>query len=155
MSTPSAQRRQSGPFRAGDKAQLTGPKGKLNTIALEPGAVFYTHRGGIAHDDIIGAPDASVVHSSNGDDYLAMRPLLSDFVMSMPRGAAIVYPKDAAQILALGDIFPGATVVEAGVGSGALTLALLRVVGPDGRVITFEQREEFADFVASLQEATA
>jgi len=139
-----AHRRQSGPFRAGDKAQLTGPKGKLNTIALEPGAVFYTHRGGIAHDDIIGAPDASVVQSSNGDEYLAMRPLLSDFVMSMPRGAAIVYPKDAAQILALGDIFPGATVVEAGVGSGALSLWLLRAVGDTGRLISFERRDEFA-----------
>jgi tRNA (adenine57-N1/adenine58-N1)-methyltransferase catalytic subunit len=139
-----AHRRQSGPFRAGDKAQLTGPKGKLNTIALEPGTVFYTHRGGIAHDDIIGAPDASVVQGSNGDEYLAMRPLLSDFVMSMPRGAAIVYPKDAAQILALGDIFPGATVVEAGVGSGALSLWLLRAVGDTGRLISFERRDEFA-----------
>jgi tRNA (adenine57-N1/adenine58-N1)-methyltransferase catalytic subunit len=144
VTEPSAQRRQSGPFRVGDKAQLTGPKGKLNTIALEPGAVFYTHRGGIAHDDIIGGPDASVVHSSNGDEYLAMRPLLSDFVMSMPRGAAIVYPKDAAQILALGDIFPGANVVEAGVGSGALTLWLLRAVGESGHLTSFERRDEFA-----------
>ena len=80
-----------------------------------------------------------------GIEYLALRPLLSDFVMSMPRGAAIVYPKDAAQILAQADIFPGATVVEAGVGSGALSLWLLRAIGPEGRLHSFERREEFAD----------
>ena len=137
-------RRQSGPFLAGDKVQLTGPKGKLNTIILEPGLVFHTHRGMISHDVIIGQPDGSVIRSSNADEYLALRPLLADFVMSMPRGAAIVYPKDAAQILALGDIFPGATVVEAGVGSGALSLWLLRAIGQAGRLISFERREEFA-----------
>src|SRR5690606_24264087 len=84
-----------------------------------------------------------------GDEYLALRPLLHDFVMSMPRGAAIVYPKDAAQILALADIFPGATVVEAGVGSGALSLWLLRGIGPDGRLHSFERREEFAEIAAA------
>ena len=139
-----AVRRQSGPFRAGDKVQLTGPKGRLNTISLEPGAIFHTHRGGIEHDAIIGQPDASVVVGTTGDDYLALRPLLTDFVMSMPRGAAIIYPKDAAQILAFADIFPGATVVEAGVGSGALSLWLLRAIGPDGHLHSFERREEFA-----------
>ena len=139
-----ATRRQSGPFRAGDKVQLTGPKGRLNTIVLEPGKTFHTHRGLVRHDDLIGLPDASVVTGSTGDEYLALRPLLTDFVMSMPRGAAIVYPKDAAQILALGDIFPGATVVEAGVGSGALSLSLLRAIGPDGALHSFERRDEFA-----------
>ncbi len=140
-----AQRRQSGPFRAGDRVQLTGPRGRLNTITLEAGSVFHTHRGMLQHDTIIGAPDGSVITASNGDEYLALRPLLADFVMSMPRGAAIVYPKDAAQILSLGDIFPGATVVEAGVGSGALSLSLLRGIGAAGRLISFERREEFAD----------
>ena len=140
----SAERRQSGPFRAGDRVQLTGPKGRLNTITLEPGKVFHTHRGMVEHDGLIGLPDASVVTATNGDEYLALRPLLSDFVMSMPRGAAIVYPKDAAQILGIGDIFPGATVVEAGVGSGALSLWLLRAIGPGGRLISFERRDEFA-----------
>ncbi|ROS54283.1 tRNA (adenine-N1)-methyltransferase [Frigoribacterium sp. PhB24] len=138
-------RRQSGPFVEGDKVQLTGPKGKMNTIVLTPGAVFHTHRGMIAHDDVVGLPDGSVVASTTGDEYLALRPLLSDFVMSMPRGAAIVYPKDAAQIVAFADIFPGATVVEAGVGSGALSLWLLRAVGPEGRLASFERRREFAD----------
>jgi tRNA (adenine57-N1/adenine58-N1)-methyltransferase catalytic subunit len=140
-----AVRRQSGPFRAGDRVQLTGPKGRLNTITLEVGGTFHTHRGILDHDLIIGQPDASVVTSSNGIEYLAMRPLLTDFVMSMPRGAAIVYPKDAAQIIGAADIFPGATVVEAGVGSGALSLWLLRAIGPSGTLISFERRQEFAD----------
>ena len=132
-------------FAAGDRVQLTGPKGRLHTITLEAGRQFHTHRGTLAHDDLIGLPDGSVVEASNGDAYLALRPLLSDFVMSMPRGAAIVYPKDAAQILAIADIFPGATVVEAGVGSGALSLWLLRAIGAEGRLLSFERREEFAE----------
>jgi tRNA (adenine57-N1/adenine58-N1)-methyltransferase len=140
-----AQRRQSGPFRVGDRVQLTGPKGRLNTVTLEEGGSFHTHRGVLSHDLIIGQPDASVVTSSNGIEYLALRPLLTDFVMSMPRGAAIIYPKDAAQILGQADIFPGATVVEAGVGSGALSLWLLRAIGPEGRLHSFERRDEFAD----------
>jgi tRNA (adenine57-N1/adenine58-N1)-methyltransferase len=139
-----ARRRQSGPFRIGDKVQLTGPKGRLNTITLEAGKVFHTHRGMIDHDSLVGLPAASVVTSTTGDEYLALRPLLNDFVMSMPRGAAIIYPKDAAQILALGDIFPGASVIEAGVGSGALSLWLLRAIGQTGTLMSFERREEFA-----------
>jgi tRNA (adenine57-N1/adenine58-N1)-methyltransferase len=138
-------RRQSGPFRAGDRVQLTGPKGRLNTVTLEAGGAFHTHRGILDHDLVIGQPDASIVTSSNGIEYLAMRPLLTDFVMSMPRGAAIVYPKDAAQILGMADIFPGASVVEAGVGSGALSLWLLRAIGPTGTLHSFERRQEFAD----------
>ena len=136
-----AVRRQSGPFRAGDRVQLTGPKGRLNTVTLEAGGAFHTHRGVLSHDLVIGQPDASVVQSSNGIEYLALRPLLTDFVMSMPRGAAIIYPKDAAQILGQADIFPGATVVEAGVGSGALSLWLLRAIGPDGKLLSFERRD--------------
>ena len=137
-------RRQSGPFRAGDRVQMTGPKGRLNTITLEAGGEFHTHQGFVKHDDVIGRPDGSVILSNNEVEFLALRPLLTDFVMSMPRGAAIIYPKDAAQILAVGDIFPGATVVEAGVGSGALSLWLLRAIGPDGTLQSFERREEFA-----------
>jgi tRNA (adenine57-N1/adenine58-N1)-methyltransferase len=141
----SAVRRQSGPFRIGDRVQLTGPKGRLNTVTLEVGGAFHTHRGVLSHDLIIGQPDASVVISSNGVEYLALRPLLTDFVMSMPRGAAIIYPKDAAQILGQADIFPGARVVEAGVGSGALSLWLLRAIGQDGTLTSFERRDEFAE----------
>jgi tRNA (adenine57-N1/adenine58-N1)-methyltransferase len=132
-------------FAAGDRVQLTGPKGRLHTITLEAGKHFHTHRGTLAHDALIGLPDGSVVAASNGDVYLALRPLLSDFVMSMPRGAAIIYPKDAAQILGIADIFPGARVVEAGVGSGALSLWLLRAIGTEGRLMSFERREEFAE----------
>ncbi|NUU05442.1 tRNA (adenine-N1)-methyltransferase [Leifsonia sp. C5G2] len=145
--------RSSGPFRAGDRVQLTGPKGRMNTITLEPGKLFHSHRGVLEHDAIIGLPDGSVVANNAGVEHLALRPLLTDFVMSMPRGAAIVYPKDAAQILALADIFPGATVVEAGVGSGALSLWLLRAIGPEGRLHSFERREEFAE-VARANAAT-
>jgi tRNA (adenine57-N1/adenine58-N1)-methyltransferase len=97
------------------------------------------------HDEIIGKPDGSVIANQAGVEYLAFRPLLTDFVLSMPRGAAIVYPKDAANIVTMGDIFPGARVVEAGVGSGALSMYLLRAIGPDGHLTSFERREEFAD----------
>lgn len=144
MSDTTSAPRHSGPFAAGDRVQLTGPRGRLNTVTLQAGGEFHTHRGVVKHDTIIGQSDATVVTATNGDAYLALRPLLSDFVMSMPRGAAIVYPKDAAQIGALADVFPGATVVEAGVGSGALSLWLLRAVGPQGRLRSYERREEFA-----------
>ena len=129
-------------FEKGDRVQLTDPKGRLHTITLEPGKQFHTHRGAIEHDSLIGAPEGSVVHSSAGTGYLALRPLLSDYVLSMPRGAAVIYPKDSAQIVAQGDIYPGATVLEAGAGSGALTCSLLRAVGPTGRVISYERRED-------------
>ncbi|GAA3289172.1 hypothetical protein GCM10020218_057320 [Dactylosporangium vinaceum] len=102
-----------GPFTPGDRVQLTDPKGRMHTIVLEPGKEFHTHRGRLNHDELIGAPDGSVV-SIGGTGYLALRPLLSDYVLSMPRGAQVIYPKDAAQIVAMGDIFPGARVLEAG-----------------------------------------
>ena len=134
-----------GPFSVGERVQLTDPKGRLHTITLEPGREFHTHRGRLAHDDLIGAPDGSVVRNTAGVEYLALRPLLSDYVMSMPRGAAVVYPKDAGQIVTMADIFPGARVVEAGVGSGALSMSLLRAVGEHGSLHSFERREDLAD----------
>ena len=138
-----------GPFRVGERVQLTDPKGRMHTIVLEPGKRFHNTRGHIQHDDLIGAPDGSVVIHSTGAEWLALRPLLSDHVMSMPRGAAVVYPKDSAQIVGLADIFPGAVVVEAGVGSGALSMSLLRAVGEGGRLHSFELREEFAEIARS------
>lgn len=141
--TGSAYRR--GPFREGDRVQLTDPKGRMHTITLTPGKQFHTHRGHVKHDDLIGAPDGSTITNTAGTEYLVLRPLLSDYVMSMPRGAAVVYPKDAGQIVAMADIFPGATVVEAGVGSGALSMSLLRAVGDTGRVLSFERRADFAE----------
>ncbi|GAA2891263.1 tRNA (adenine-N1)-methyltransferase [Microbacterium esteraromaticum] len=137
--------RPSGPFREGDRVQLTGPKGRLHTITLRADGELHTHHGVLRHADLIGQPDGSVATNSSGHDYLALRPLLRDFAMSMPRGAAIVYPKDAAQIVMQADIFPGAVVVEAGVGSGALSLALLRAIGHDGSLTSFERREDFAE----------
>jgi tRNA (adenine57-N1/adenine58-N1)-methyltransferase len=136
--------RRHGPFVAGDLVQLTDTKGRMHTIELVPGKEFHTHRGVIAHDDLIGAPEGSVVTSVAGTAYVAFRPLLSDYVLSMPRGATVVYPKDAAQIVALADVFPGARVVEAGAGSGALSCSLLRAVGDDGLVSSYEMRDDFA-----------
>ena len=141
---PIVGRAPSGPFQIGDRVQLTDPKGRMNTIVLEAGGVYHTHRGGVAHDDLLGQSDGSVVSSSGGTTYLALRPLLADYVLSMPRGAQVIYPKDAAQIVAMGDIFPGARVLEAGAGSGALSCSLLRAVGSSGAVHSWELREDFA-----------
>lgn len=137
--------RRTGPFVVGDRVQLTDAKGRLYTVLLEPGKQFHTHRGAIAHDDLIGAEEGTLAHSNNGTPYLALRPLLTDYVMSMPRGAAVIYPKDAAQIVHEGDMFPGARVLEAGAGSGALTCSLLRAVGSDGAVLSYEIREDHAE----------
>lgn len=137
--------RRTGPFAVGDRVQLTDPKGRHYTMLLTPGAEFHTHRGALAHDEVIGLHEGSVVKSANGDAFLVLRPLLVDYVMSMPRGAQVIYPKDAAQIVHEGDIFPGARVLEAGAGSGALTCSLLRAVGPDGEVISYEVRADHAE----------
>ena len=134
-----------GPFAVGDHVQLTDPKGRRHTVVLEPGKTFFTHRGSLNHDELIGGPEGSVVTSSGGTPYVALRPLLADFTLSMKRGAAVVYPKDAAQIVGLADVFPGARVVEAGAGSGALTCWLLRAVGDGGSVTSFERRADFAE----------
>lgn len=134
-----------GPLQPGDLVQLTDPKGRHHTITLAPGKTFHTHKGALAHDDIIGQPEGVVVTSTAAVPYLVLRPLLRDFVLSMPRGAAVVYPKDASLIVGLADLFPGARVVEAGVGSGALTCSLLRAVGPTGLVSSYERRAEFAE----------
>ena len=133
-----------GYFAAGDRIQLTDPKGKLYSFTITPGKEWHTHKGWIVHDDLIGLPEGSVVSTSAGLKFTAFIPLLTDYVLSMPRGATIVYPKDAALIVGFADIFPGARVLEAGVGSGALTLSLLRAVGPTGSVHSVERREEFA-----------
>jgi len=130
----------------GDRVQLTDSKGRHHTVVLEAGGTFHTHKGALVHDDLIGRPEGSVVTSANGTPYLALRPLLADYVLSMPRGAAVIYPKDSAQIITWGDIFPGARVLEAGAGSGALTCSLLRAVGPSGSVISYEIRADHEEF---------
>jgi tRNA (adenine57-N1/adenine58-N1)-methyltransferase catalytic subunit len=133
------------PLMAGETVQLTDPKGRSHLITLRPGASFHTHRGTLGHDDLIGGPEGTVVCSSGGTPYVAFRPLLADFTLAMRRGAAVVYPKDAAQIVAFADVFPGARVLEAGAGSGALSCWLLRAVGEKGSVTSFERREDFAE----------
>jgi tRNA (adenine57-N1/adenine58-N1)-methyltransferase len=134
-----------GYFKAGDRIQLTDPKGKLYSFTITPGKEWHTHKGWITHDDLIGLPEGSVVSTTAGLKFTAFIPLLADYVLSMPRGATIVYPKDAAMIVGVADIYPGARVLEAGVGSGALTLSLLRAVGSEGSVHSVERRQDFAD----------
>ncbi len=132
------------PLQDGEQVLLIDQRGKRHLIFLRKADTFHSDRGWIAHDAIIGQSEGTWIRSSLGLRYLALRPTLAEFVLEMPRGAQVIYPKDLAMILFWADIFPGARVLEAGTGSGALTLALLRAVGPDGRVITYEQREEFA-----------
>jgi len=134
-----------GYFKEGDRVQLTDPKGKLYTFTITPGKEWHTHKGWINHDDLIGLPEGSVVSTTAGLKFTAFIPLLADYVLSMPRGATIVYPKDASMIVGVADIYPGARVLEAGVGSGALTLSLLRAVGEAGSVHSVERRQDFAD----------
>ncbi len=150
---PTGARRRRGAFAVGDRVQLSDPKGRKHTVVLEPGKQFHTHRGALAHDALIGSPEGVVLESTGGTTYVALRPLLSDFVLSMPRGATVVYPKDAAAIVGQADIFPGARVLEAGAGSGALTCTLLRAVGDGGSVVSFERRSDFADVARRNVEA--
>ena len=129
----------------GEPVQLTDLKGRSHLITLRVGASFHTHRGTLNHDDVIGGPDGNVVKSSGGTPYVVFRPRLADFTLAMKRGAAVVYPKDAAQIVAFADVFPGARVLEAGAGSGALSCWLLRAVGDQGTLTSFERRPDFAE----------
>ena len=148
MTEPTGTARRRGPLEPGDQVQLTDAKGRRHTITLAPGQEFHTHRGCIRHDQLIGSLEGVVVRTSSGASYLAFRPLLTDYTVGMPRGAAVVYPKDAGQILAVADIFPGAHVIEAGAGSGALSCFLLRAVGDRGCLTSYERRADFAEVAA-------
>ncbi|MFZ4108229.1 MAG: tRNA (adenine-N1)-methyltransferase [Candidatus Planktophila sp.] len=132
-------------FADGDRIQLTDPKGKLYSFTITAGKEWHTHKGWITHDELIGMPEGSVVSTTGGLKFTAFKPLLADYVLTMPRGATIVYPKDAAMIVGLADIYPGARVLEAGVGSGALTISLLRACSPSGLVHSVERRSDFAE----------
>jgi len=134
-----------GYFCAGDRIQLTDPKGKLYSFTITLGKEWHTHKGWIVHDELIGLPEGSVVNTTGGLRFTAFKPLLADYVLTMPRGATIVYPKDAAMIVGVADIYPGSRVLEAGVGSGALTLSLLRATGPTGKVLSVERRADFGE----------
>jgi tRNA (adenine57-N1/adenine58-N1)-methyltransferase len=111
-------------------------------MTLKPGGEFHTHQGALQHDDLIGGPEGTVVRTSRGSKLLAFRPTLGDFILKMQRGAQVIYPKDLGLILMYADIFPGARVLEAGAGSGSMTLALMRAVGESGSVVSYEVRED-------------
>lgn len=132
-------------FKYGDRVQLTDAKGKLYSITLTKGSEWHTHKGMLKHDDLVGIPEGSIVATNQDLKFQVFRPLLADYVLSMPRGATIVYPKDAAMILGVADIKPGIRVLEAGVGSGALSISLLRAIGEEGMLHSVEIREDFAE----------
>ncbi|MBT8211714.1 MAG: tRNA (adenine-N1)-methyltransferase [Acidimicrobiia bacterium] len=132
----------SAPLAAGDPCLLFDSKGRRYLMNLTPGRVFQYHLGSLPHDDIIGTGDGSIHTSSKGSRLTAIRPRLSDYVLKMERGAQVVYPKDAGWVLVSADIGPGMTVLEAGTGSGALAMVLARAVGPTGRVVSVERRDD-------------
>ena len=131
-------------FKYGDRVQLTDAKGKLYSITLSAGAEWHTHKGVLKHEALVGLPEGSIVATNGELKFQAFRPLLADYVLSMPRGATIVYPKDAAMIIGIADIKPGIKVLEAGVGSGALSISILRAVGESGHLHSVEIRDDFA-----------
>ena len=131
-------------FKYGDRVQLTDAKGKLYSITLSAGAEWHTHKGVLKHETLVGLPEGSIVATSGELKFQAFRPLLADYVLSMPRGATIVYPKDAAMIIGIADVKPGIKVLEAGVGSGALSISILRTVGESGHLHSVEIRDDFA-----------
>lgn len=132
-------------FKEGDLALLIDRKERRHMLELDASKTYFTHAGSVAHSDIIGKEDGCRIRTSGGQTMLVVKPTLSDFVLEMPRIAQVVYPKDIGAIIAYGDIYPGARVLEAGTGSGALTLALLRAVGEKGHVYTYEVRPEMAE----------
>lgn len=146
------------PFEPGERVLLIDSRGRRYLVTLKTGASFHSHHGTVAHDALIGRTEGTRVRSAGGSEMVAFRPTLADYVLKMRRGAQVVYPKDLGLIMVYADIFPGAVVVEAGTGSGSLTLALSRSVGSDGRVISYELRqdhhegaaENIADWYASL-----
>jgi tRNA (adenine57-N1/adenine58-N1)-methyltransferase len=133
------------PFSDGDRVLLVDNKKRRHLITLATGAQFHTHAGIVEHDAIIGHDEGITVRSAKGARLVAVRPTLSEYVLEMPRGAQVIYPKDLGPILMLADIYPGARILESGVGSGALSCALLRATGRDGRVTGYELRQDFAD----------
>ena len=132
-----------GKLAAGDRVQLTDEKGKMYSFTLIEGGQWHSHKGWIDHNTLIGLDEGSVVTSNSGTSYQVLRPLFHDYLLSMPRGATIIYPKDSASIMMYADIFPGAKVLEAGAGSGGLSIALLRAIGEAGELVSYEERGDF------------
>jgi len=130
-------------LKANDAVLFIDRKGRRYLKRLAPGRKI-TIRGDILADDLIGADEGSRIKLSSGETFLILRPTYADLIPHLPRRAQVIYPKDTGPLLIWGDVFPGATVIEGGTGAGALTIALLRAVGPNGRVISYELREDFA-----------
>ena len=133
------------PFSVGDRVLLVDSKRRRHLITLAEGSAFHSHAGVLEHATLIGADEGVTVRTTMGARMVAVRPTLSEYVLKMPRGAQVIYPKDLGPILMKADVFPGARILESGVGSGALTMTLLRAVGPTGHVLGYELRDDFAD----------
>jgi tRNA (adenine57-N1/adenine58-N1)-methyltransferase catalytic subunit len=129
----------------GERVLLIDTKSRRYLLTLVSGRSFHTHAGIVAHDDLIDHPDGTTVHTSRNARLVAVRPTLAEYVLEMPRGAQVIYPKDIGPILVLADVCPGARILESGVGSGALTTALLRAIGPTGHITGYEIRDDFAN----------
>jgi tRNA (adenine57-N1/adenine58-N1)-methyltransferase len=132
------------PLTAGERVLLLDSKQRRHLVTLAEGGEFHSHTGIVRHDDLIGRDEGITVRTTMGARLVVVRPTLGEYVLEMPRGAQVIYPKDLGPILLLADIFPGAKVLESGVGSGALTMTLLRAVGPTGSVVGYELRDDFA-----------
>jgi tRNA (adenine57-N1/adenine58-N1)-methyltransferase len=141
------------PFTPGDACLLSDVRDRQFLITLEDGSTFQFDKGTLSHDDIIGVAEGSTLRSSKGIALVAMRPRLVDHVLRMKRGAAVMYPKDSGALVTWADIAPGCVVVEAGTGSGALTIALSRAVGVEGSVISVERRDDHLRHAKKLIES--
>ena len=141
-----------GPFEAGERVLLIDQRGRRYLVTLRNGETWHSHGGALAHDRLIGSPEGTQVHSATGMGFRAFRPRMADFVLKMPRGAQVVYPKDVGPILVQADVYPGSRVLEAGTGSGSLTIALCRATGPEGRVVSYDLRPEFQEQAARKAE---
>jgi tRNA (adenine57-N1/adenine58-N1)-methyltransferase len=143
----------SAPFEPGERVLFVDQRDRTYLVKLQAGGTFHTHGGMLAHDEVIGRAQGVRLETSGGMVLTAFRPRFADFVLKMPRGAQVVYPKDVGPILVQADIFPGARVLEAGSGSGALTIALCRAVGAEGRVVSYEIRADHRDRAVQNVEA--
>ncbi len=134
------------PLEEGDLVQLLDSKGRKYQVTLRSGKEFHSHSGFVPHDDVIGQPEGSTVRTGRGQNYMVLRPTLSEFILKMPRGAQVIYPKDIGPLLMIADIGPGVRVLESGVGSGALSMGMLRA---GAEIVGYELREDFADRAVS------
>ena len=132
-------------LQAGERVLVVDTKKRRHLVTLAVGGEFHTHAGAMKHDDLIGQPEGITVRTTKHQRLLVLRPTLAEYILEMPRGAQVIYPKDIGPILVLADVFPGARVLESGIGSGALTMAILRSIGTHGRLYGYEIREDFSN----------